>query len=171
MPWDATEPPLSEQLLLSIHFQSHHPFKPNRLYWHRADRPANYKEIKGLPTSWVLTSVEHSVHYSDVIMMVSQITGVSILCSTVCSGADQKKISKFCVTGLCEGNSPVTSGSPHKQPVMQKVFPFDDVVMGLHHIMMVFAVELAPGGIYQEYLCTEPLLPINSWKPTDWYSA
>ena len=32
-------------------------------------------------------------HYSDVIMsvMVSQITGVSIVCSTVCSGSDQRK--------------------------------------------------------------------------------
>ena len=32
-------------------------------------------------------------HYNDVIMsaMVSQITGVSIVCSTVCSGADQRK--------------------------------------------------------------------------------
>ena len=32
-------------------------------------------------------------HYSDVIMstIVSQITGVSIVCSTVCSGADQRK--------------------------------------------------------------------------------
>ena len=33
------------------------------------------------------------VHYSDVIMsaMVSQITGVSIVCSAVCSGVDKKK--------------------------------------------------------------------------------
>ena len=32
----------------------------------------------------------------------------SIVCSTVCSGADQLKTSKHCVTGLCKGNSPVT---------------------------------------------------------------
>ena len=31
---------------------------------------------------------------------------------TVCSGADQKKTSKFCVTGLCEGNSLVIGEFP-----------------------------------------------------------
>ena len=40
-----------------------------------------------------------------------------------------KKTSKLCVTGLCAGNSPVNS--PHKWPVTRKMFPFDDVIMGL----------------------------------------
>ena len=45
--------------------------------------------------------------------MTSQITGVSIVCSTVCSGADRSnKTSKLHVTGLCAGNSPVTSEFP-----------------------------------------------------------
>ena len=48
-------------------------------------------------------------HYSDVIMsmIASQITSLTIVYSTVYSGADQK-ISKPRVTGLCAGNSPVT---------------------------------------------------------------
>ena len=52
-------------------------------------------------------------HYSDVIMgaMASQITSVSIVYSTVRSGTD-KKTSKPRVTGLCEGNSPVTGEFP-----------------------------------------------------------
>ena len=52
-------------------------------------------------------------NYSDVIMsaMASQITGVSIVYSTVCSGSS-KKTSKLRVTGLCEGNSPVTGEFP-----------------------------------------------------------
>ena len=33
------------------------------------------------------------------------------------------------MTGLCEGNPLVTGGSPHKRPVTQKMFPFDDVIM------------------------------------------
>ena len=39
------------------------------------------------------TKVSLSLHYSDVIMsaMASQITGVSTVCITVCSGADQRK--------------------------------------------------------------------------------
>ena len=53
-------------------------------------------------------------HYSDVIMsaIASQVTGVSIVCSTLGSGADRWKKSKLRVTGLCEGNSPVTGEFP-----------------------------------------------------------
>ena len=40
-----------------------------------------------------------------------------------------KKTSKLRVTGLCEGNSPVTGEFPHKVPVTRKMFPFDDVIM------------------------------------------
>ena len=53
-------------------------------------------------------------HYSDVIMsaMGSQIISFTIVYSTVYSGADQKKTSKFRVTGLCAWNSPVTGEFP-----------------------------------------------------------
>ena len=45
--------------------------------------------------------------------MASQITGVSIVYSTVCSNANKKKDpSKLRVTGLCEENSPVTGEFP-----------------------------------------------------------
>ena len=47
--------------------------------------------------------------------MAPQITGVSVVCSTVCSGADQRKKSKLRVTGLCEGNSLVTGGLPSQK--------------------------------------------------------
>ena len=40
-----------------------------------------------------------------------------------------KKASKLRVTGLCEGNSPMTGNSWHKGPVTWKMFPFDDVTM------------------------------------------
>ena len=43
--------------------------------------------------------------------ITSQITGLSIVYATVCSGAD-KKTSKLHVTGLCEGDRliPLTKG-------------------------------------------------------------
>ena len=44
--------------------------------------------------------------------MSSQITGVSIVYSTVCSGVDQKKTPKLRVTGLYAGNSSVTGEFP-----------------------------------------------------------
>ena len=51
-------------------------------------------------------------HYNDVIMstMASQITSLTIVYSTVYCRL--KKTSKFRVTGLCAGNSPVTGEYP-----------------------------------------------------------
>ena len=53
-------------------------------------------------------------HYNDVIMsaMAFQITSLTIVYATVYSSCRSKKTSKFCVTGLCEGNSPVTGEFP-----------------------------------------------------------
>ena len=42
-----------------------------------------------------------------------------------------KKTSKLRVTGLCAGNSPGPVNSPHKWSVSRKMFPFDDVIMGV----------------------------------------
>ena len=54
-------------------------------------------------------------HYNDVIMsaMASKITSLDTVYSTVYSGTDKKK-SKLCVTGSCEGNSPVTGEFPEQ---------------------------------------------------------
>ena len=62
--------------------------------------------------------------------MASEITGVLIVYSTACLGADQRNIrAPRRVTGLVRGihRSPVDS--PHKGPVTRKTFPFDDVIM------------------------------------------
>ena len=55
-----------------------------------------------------------SMHYNDVIMraMASQITSLKIGYSTVYSRRRSKKTSKLRATGLCQGNSPVTSEFP-----------------------------------------------------------
>ena len=58
--------------------------------------------------------------------MTSQITGVSIVYSTV--RAQIKKI-KLRVTGLCEGNPPVIGGFPSQRASKAEMFPFDDVIM------------------------------------------
>ena len=45
-------------------------------------------------------------------------------------GRRSKNTPKLRVTGLCEGNSPVTGEFPaHKGPVTGKMFPFDEVIM------------------------------------------
>ena len=40
-----------------------------------------------------------------------------------------KKTPKLCATGLCAGIHRWPVNSPHKWPVTQKMFPFDDVIM------------------------------------------
>ena len=46
-------------------------------------------------------------------------------------GRISKKTSKLRVTGLCAGIHRRPVNSPHKWPVTQKMFPFDDVIMSL----------------------------------------
>ena len=75
---------------------------------------------------WPLT------HYSDVIMsvMASQITNVSIVCSTVCSSTDQWKQESYASLAFVSGihhRWPIYF--PHKGPVIRKIFPFDNVIM------------------------------------------
>ena len=70
-------------------------------------------------------------HYSDVIMraMMSQITGVSIVCSTVCSGADQRTLQSSASLAFVRGVQRWPMDSPHKGPATRKMFPFDDVII------------------------------------------
>ena len=79
-------------------------------------------------------------HYNDIIMsaMASQITSLTIVCSTVYSRRRSKKTSELRVTGLCEWNYPVTGEFPHKGPVTRKMFPFDDVIMKSSLYLSVF---------------------------------
>ena len=70
------------------------------------------------------------MHYSDIIisMMASQITSLTIVYSTVYSGADQRKHQTSTSLTFVRGNWwPVNS--PHKGPVMWKMFPFHNVIM------------------------------------------
>ena len=78
-----------------------------------------------------------SCHYSDVIMgaMASQIIGVSIVCSTVCSGADQRKHQSSASLAFVRGIHRWPVDSPHKGPVTRKMFPFDDVSWLLSIVM------------------------------------
>ena len=77
------------------------------------------------------TCTNHPFHYSGVIIsvMASQITGVSLVYSTVCSGADQSKHQSSASLAFVRGSHRWPVNSPHIGPVTWKMFPFDDVVM------------------------------------------
>ena len=61
--------------------------------------------------------------------MASQITSLTIVCSVVCSDADQGKHQSSASLAFVRGIHQWTAKSPHKVPVTRKMFPFDDVIM------------------------------------------
>ena len=73
----------------------------------------------------------HFTHYSDVIMraMAYKITFVSVICSTVCSGADQRKHQSSASLDFVRVIHRWPVDSPHKRPVTRKMLPLDDVIM------------------------------------------
>ena len=70
-------------------------------------------------------------HYNDVIMsaIASQITSITIVCSTVYSGGDQRKHESSASLAFVRGIHWWRVNSPHKGPLTRKMFPFDDVSM------------------------------------------
>ena len=69
-------------------------------------------------------------HYSAVIMgmMESQITSLSIVYSTICSGAYQRKHLSAAAMAFVRGIHRCPVNSPSKWPITPKMFPFDDVM-------------------------------------------
>ena len=71
------------------------------------------------------------IHYSDVIMgvMASQITSLTIVYSTVYSGADPRKLQSSASPAFVRGIHLWLVNSPHKGPVTRNMFPFHDFIM------------------------------------------
>ena len=76
-------------------------------------------------------------HYDDVIMsaVASQITSLTIVCSMVYLGADQRKHESSASLAFVRGIHRGPVNSPHKWPVTRKMFPFDDVIMIVNWIL------------------------------------
>ena len=74
--------------------------------------------------TWHLSPTHGCLHYSGVIMsaMAFQISRISIVYSTICSGAETSKLH---VAGVLRGIHQWPVNSLHKGPVTQKMFPFD----------------------------------------------
>ena len=70
-------------------------------------------------------------HYDDVIMgaISSKIISRTIVYSTVYSDADQRKHQRSASLAFVWGIHRGPVNSPHKWPVTQKMFSFDDVIM------------------------------------------
>ena len=79
---------------------------------------------------------------SDVIMgtMASQITGVSKVYSTFCSGANQRKHQNSASRAFVRGIHRSPKNSPQKKPITRKMFSFDDVIMYITSIYLELIV-------------------------------
>ena len=79
---------------------------------------------------WPIT--KWTLHYNDVIMgkIASQITSLTIVYSSVYSGADERKHPSSASLAFVWGIHRWPVIYPHKGQVTRKMFPFDDVIMG-----------------------------------------
>ena len=105
--------------------------------------------------------------------MASQITSVSIVFSTVCSGTDQRKHQSSTSLAFVRGIHWWPMNSPHKGPVTRKKFTFDDVIVfycfhrqeiWMKFWMSNFQVIFCAFFIHIWYICCEIVL---KWMPLD----
>ena len=89
--------------------------------------------------SSLIIVVPYSSHYSEVTIgaMAPQITGVSSVYSTVCSGTDQRKHQSSASLAFVRRVHRGLVNSPHKGQVTRKMFPFDDVIMECVQVLTV----------------------------------
>ena len=95
------------------------------------------------------------LHYNDVIMspIASQFTSLTIVYSTVYSGADQRKHQSSASLAFVRGTHRWPVNSPHKGPITRKMFPFDDVIMELVAMRLPYVAFTFPsriiGGVFK----------------------
>ena len=108
------------------------------------------RETKSLQTQWVIdVCVSYIIkHYNDVIMSViaSQITGVAIICSAICSGADQRKHQSSASLAFVMVIHRWPVNSPHKWPVSGKMFLFDDVLVVVKYQLNMYGKDIQLGA-------------------------
>ena len=82
------------------------------------------------------------IHIPDVIMgaRASRITTLTIVYSTVYSGADKKNHRSSASLAFVWGIHRRPVNSPHKWPITRKMFPFDDVII-THSYLLGFHVS------------------------------
>ena len=119
------------------------------------------------------------IHYYDVTMsaMASQIAGVSSVCSTVGSDADQRKHQSSASLAFVRGIHRWPGNSPPKKTVARKMFPFDDVIIPKYRLLLLRRLiarpshhcptKVAPG----QYTVMTFSIAISLWvAPQRWIS-
>ena len=73
--------------------------------------------------------------------MVSQITSLKIVYTTVYSGAGQRKRQSSASLAYVQRTHRWQVVSPHKWPVMRKMFPFDNIIMMMADILVPYVAS------------------------------
>ena len=110
-------------------------------------------------THWTIRNKLHwNLNKIPVIMgpIAYQITIVSIVYSTVCSDADQRKHQSSASLAFVRGIHRGPVNSSHQWPVTLKMFPFDDVIMRL------FSARLSTHWSRVTHICVSKLTIIGS---------
>ena len=115
------------------------------------------EQVKTANTRYMHFHTQRSGHYSDVIMvaMASQITSLTIVYSTVYSGADQRKHQSSASLAFVPGIHRWQVNSPHKRPATRKMFPFDDAIMFSSNSYLSEALAVGheyPSGKQRDYI-------------------
>ena len=98
----------------------------------RTEFPCHDVIMNWWETLWNRSVYYSGKHYGDVVIgtVASQITSLTIVYSTVYSGADQRKHQSSASLAFVRGIHRGPVNSAYKWPVTRKMFPFDDVIMG-----------------------------------------
>ena len=115
-------------------------------------------------TTWDI-SRNVKLAYDDVTMslMASQITSLTIVDSTVYSGADQRKHQSSASLAFVRGIHRGPVNSPHKWPATRKMFPLYDVIMSWIFGFGHWTFECLMSNIeYPSYFTF--LVPMSFWK-------
>ena len=103
--------------------------------------------------------------------MASQITGVSIVYSTVCLGIHQRKCQSSASLAFVREIHRWSVNSPYKRPVTRKMFPFDVVIMKWYRIMLqrqsqLLHHEKSPAVVWQSFAWSVVgcFLKFNNWR-------
>ena len=92
--------------------------------------------------------------------MASQITDVSILCSSVCSGADQRKHQSSASLAFVSGIG--RRIPPHKGSVTHKKLLFDDVIMPVYVSTNLILDQVWDNHMWQELMYELTVIPAHT---------
>ena len=107
----------------------------------RCSPVSNWSPYQAFPPIKLVFYEMWIAHYNDIILGViaSQITSLTIVFSTVYSGADRRKHQSSASLAFVQGIHRGPVNSPHKWPVTRKMFPFDDVIVVLISFHFIIA--------------------------------